>query len=365
LTLGNPEPVLAAGLFAIFAIVLLAPFFSKKIQNHLEVFLFAMGVAAISLDHFLLKVVVTAPEAIVPSWNLALAEKALTDPVEITLAVLAAGIIFHFGRKKLQQLTDSMLKKVPLKAFVFGIVIALGLLSSFITAIIAALVLVEVVNALKLERRQQISLTIVACFAIGLGAALTPVGEPLSTIVIRTKLDENFWYLFNTLGKYIIPTVVALGALSVFFVKKRASVEVEQHIHETKETMKDVGMRTLNVYIFVMAIVFLGIGFTPIIEWYIKTLPPMVIYWVNSMSAILDNATLASAEIVKDMAVLQIKAALMALLISGGMLIPGNIPNIISASKLRITSREWAKLGVPLGMILMAIFFGLIFFARI
>ncbi len=29
------------------------------------------------------------------------------------------------------------------------------------------------------------------------------------------------------------------------------------------------------------------------------------------------------------------------------MLIPGNIPNIISAGKLGITSKEWARLGVP------------------
>jgi predicted cation transporter len=42
------------------------------------------------------------------------------------------------------------------------------------------------------------------------------------------------------------------------------------------------------------------------------------------------------------------------LLISGGMLIPGNIPNIISAHSLHIKSTEWARLGVPLGLIIMA-----------
>jgi len=49
------------------------------------------------------------------------------------------------------------------------------------------------------------------------------------------------------------------------------------------------------------------------------------------------------------MAELQINAALMGLLIAGGMLIPGNIPNIISANKLGITSKEWAKLGCTSG----------------
>jgi predicted cation transporter len=57
----------------------------------------------------------------------------------------------------------------------------------------------------------------------------------------------------------------------------------------------------------------------------------------------------------------QIKSALMGLLISGGMLIPGNIPNIISASKLGITSKEWARLGVPLGLASMVMYFVILF----
>jgi predicted cation transporter len=58
----------------------------------------------------------------------------------------------------------------------------------------------------------------------------------------------------------------------------------------------------------------------------------------------------------------QITAALMGLLISGGMLIPGNIPNIISAGKLGITSGEWARLGLPVGLVLNVVYFVLIFF---
>ena len=52
----------------------------------------------------------------------------------------------------------------------------------------------------------------------------------------------------------------------------------------------------------------------------------------------------------------------MGLLVFGGMLIPGNIPNIIAAGKLGITSGEYAKLGVPFGIILGAFFFVLIYF---
>ena len=361
----NPDMMLSGGLFVIFLIVLLGPFLVKKIEHNLEAFLFVMGILAISLDHFLLNVTGNAAGEIIPNWNLGLVEKALIDPVEITLAVLIAGLLFHYGRAGLKNFTDSILEKVPLKVFVFLIVVVLGLLSSVITAIIAALLLVEMVSALKLNRKTEINLVIIACFAIGLGAALTPVGEPLSTIVIKTKLQENFWYLFNQIGIYIIPGVIALGIVSMFFVGQKEKAADTLTATEEKETLKDVGIRAFKVYIFVMALVFLGIGFTPIIEWYIKALTPQILYWVNTVSAILDNATLASAEITKGMLELQINAALMGLLIAGGMLIPGNIPNIISANKLGITSKEWAKLGVPLGAVIMVVYFVVLFVAKI
>jgi predicted cation transporter len=79
------------------------------------------------------------------------------------------------------------------------------------------------------------------------------------------------------------------------------------------------------------------------------------------VSAILDNATLTAAEISPQMHMNQIRAVLMGLLISGGMLIPGNIPNIISAGKLKIRSRTWARYGVPLGLVLLVVYFAALF----
>jgi predicted cation transporter len=99
-----------------------------------------------------------------------------------------------------------------------------------------------------------------------------------------------------------------------------------------------------------------------VIEKYLLGISPQIIYWVNMISAILDNATLTAAELSPAMDMVQIQAVLMGLLVSGGMLIPGNIPNIISAGKLGITSKEWAKLGVPLGLITMLIYFVWVFY---
>lgn len=120
-----------------------------------------------------------------------------------------------------------------------------------------------------------------------------------------------------------------------------------------------------KVYIFVVALVLLGEGLQPLAYKTIYHLRPAMLYWVNIVSAALDNATLAAIEIVPDMTERTLKFPLVSLILAGGMLIPGNIPNIICASKLKIKSKEWAKIGVPPGLTLMSLYFAaLIIFVR-
>ena len=260
---------------------------------------------------------------------------------------------------------NSITKVVPIKIIVFLIVAILGLSSSMITAIIAALLLVELMNCMPFDRQTKINLIIIACFSIGLGAVLTPVGEPLSTIAI-TKLqgdpyNAGFFFLFNQLAIYIVPGCLAMGLLAMFFTGKAKTMECKV-TEEEDGGLRDVVIRALKVYVFVMALLLLGGGMKVIIDKYILGISPEIIYWVNMISAILDNATLTAAEISPRMDIVQIQAVLMGLLISGGMLIPGNIPNIICAGKMGISSKEWAKLGVPLGLVLMAIYFVWVFY---
>jgi predicted cation transporter len=211
---------------------------------------------------------------------------------------------------------------------------------------------------LPLHRHAEINLTIIACFAIGLGAALTPLGEPLSTIVV-SKLSgapyhATFYYLFDLLVFYVVPAVVILGIVGIFLVREAPEDTGESLAAEDEEEkLSEVFIRAGKVYIFVMALIFLGAGFKPLIDTYLLKLPSQILFWVNIVSAILDNATLAAAEISPSLSEAQIKSALLGLLISGGILIPGNIPNIIAAHALHIKSTEWAKLGVPLGLVIM------------
>ena len=331
------------GLCLIFVVVLIGPFLNKKIEANLEAFLFIMGAISASLSN---------------AWSAEVIQEGFVAPINITLAVLAAGVLFHYLRRYIDHAMRRILITVPLGAIVCAGIIILGLLSSIISAIIAALLLVELITVLPLHRHAEINLTIIACFAIGLGAALTPLGEPLSTIVV-SKLSgppyhATFYYLFNLLASSVIPAVVVLGIIGIFLVVEKPEDTGESlAAEEEKEKLSEVFVRAAKVYMFVMALIFLGAGFKPLMDTYVLKLPSQILFWVNMVSAILDNATLAAAEIGPSLSTAQIKSAILGLLIAGGMLIPGNIPNIIAAHALHIKSTEWARLGVPLGLVIM------------
>ena len=356
-------------LFCIFIIVLALPFKVKKIEENLEAFLFLCGIAALSVASF------ATLHGETFGWTNAIVIEALTAPVMITTVasipvgivqiVLIMGLILYYAHTQITGAIQTMVNRVPLSVIVFCLICSLGIISSIISAILAAIILVEIVSTLPLGRQEKIGVTVISCFSIGLGAALTPLGEPLSTIAI-SKLSGDpyhagFTFLFDLLGIYILPGIVALGILGVVFLQRKGTGNEGHECRLVRESIRDVVIRAGKVYLFIMALVFLGEGFKPLILEYIIRIPSEGLFWVNIVSAVLDNATLAAAEIGPQLSLIQIKSTLMGLLIAGGMLIPGNIPNIIAAGKMGITSKEWARYGVPLGFALMLIFFAILF----
>ncbi len=332
------------GLVIILVLVLFLPFSVKKVEHNLELFLFIMGVAAALVSGMMDKHLIT---------------KALVDPINITIAVLVAGLITKWAQSPLEKSILALSRILTPRIFLALTIIILGLASSIITAIIAAIILVIVINVLPLDRKSEIRFTVLACFAIGLGAALTPIGEPLSTITV-SKMNKDFFYLIDLIGVETIPAVLIFGILSMFLVKPQKSSDGLKS-EENSENYKEIFIRSAKIYLFVMGLTFLGHGFEPLINEYILGLHPMLLYWINMISAVLDNATLAAAEISPAMDGETVRAILLGLLISGGMLIPGNIPNIIAAGKLNITSKEWARFGVPVGLLTMVIYFIVLF----
>lgn len=339
------EITVIIGLGLIMGLVLVLPFSVRWVEEELEAFLLVMGCLAVTMSGL---------------WNWHLVGEALTEPVKISAAVLVFGLLFRWCRDVIRNRVSQLARGLGLPYFLFALVVGLGIISSVVTAIIAALVLVEVISGLRIARDKERSIVIVACFSIGLGAALTPIGEPLSTIA-TAKLSgpphsAGFFFLARLLWPWIVTGIVLLGLLAAGFVGRQVSME-EGLTEDAPESYPDITIRAAKVYAFVAALLLLGHGFAPLIDRYLVRMPEAALYWVNMVSAVLDNATLAAAEISPLMSLAKIQFLLMGLLISGGMLIPGNIPNIICARKLGITSREWAGLGVPLGLALMLAYF--------
>lgn len=322
------------------ALVLLLPFFIRRVEEELEAFLFVMGVCAVSLSHL---------------WSRHLVFEVVEEPIKIAAAVLIFGFLFRLFRDSIRRNISRMAQGMGIRFFLFSVVVGLGLFSGVITAIISALILVEVISGLSLSEEDERRIVILACYSIGLGAALTPIGEPLSTIATAKLSGEphhaDFFFLARLLWPWVLGGCLILGALAIWKIEKGTSRK--SLTEDAPETLGGIFIRAGKVYVFVAALVLLGKGFMPIVDRYLLAMPKEALYWLNMISAVLDNATLAAAEISPKMDVMRIEYVLLGLLISGGMLIPGNIPNIICANKLGIKSRDWARGALPLGLILM------------
>ncbi|MFD2043127.1 DUF1646 family protein [Ornithinibacillus salinisoli] len=332
------------GLIVILILVLCLPFFVKPIERNLEFFLFVMGFIAAMISGVL---------------DQGLWIRALKNPIYITLVVMVASLFFKWLRQPIQRIIRKVTQTLEINVFLTMMIVLLGLLSSVITAIVAAIVLVFIISMLRIDRETEIRAVILSCFSIGFGSVLTPVGEPLATIT-TSKLDQSFSFLFHLIGMEVILGVLAIGIFALFFLKPKRIVREEGG--DNSESYVTIFSRSLKIYLFVMGLTLLGSSYETIVNQYLLDLNTGFLYWINIVSAVLDNATLAAAEISPAMQVDTIRFILLSLIISGGMLIPGNIPNIIAANKLGITSKEWAKYGLPIGITIMTILFAYLTF---
>lgn len=335
-----------ASLALIMALVLVLPFSVKRVEEELELFLLVMGCAAMTVSGL---------------WNWHIVKESLVEPVKISAAVLAAGYLFRAWRSRIEGFIERLERRIGVSHSLFVLIIVLAFLSSLLTAIVAALVLCEIISHLKLDRPSRVRAAVYACYAIGLGAALTPLGEPLSTIV-TAKLrgaphNADFFWLARLLLLWVAPAIIAVAALAAYWRPLGREAADKQGAYISRETHKDLFLRAGKVYVFVAALVYLGEGLSPVAERIIPALKGWQLYWLGITSAALDNATLAAAGMSPSMSREQILSFTLSLLVSGGLLIPGNIPNIISAAKLDIKSREWAKTAIPAGAALLIIYF--------
>jgi predicted cation transporter len=350
---GSPAPAMAVGLFSLVVAILVLPFAFRKIEENLEPFFLVIGAAALTVSGL---------------WDTALLWQALKAPVMIGRwpigifqVVLALGLLIHAFNPPFTRWVLRLAKRLGHRVFIFLLIALAGLLSGVISVILAASLLIEIVVALPLARADRKRLIVIACFAAGMGACLTPLGEPLSTILVAKLAGPphhaGFFFPLRHFGIPIIVGVLGLAGWGARSLGPRmADLPQGAHAHDL-ETPRTIVVRALRIYIFIAALVLIGEGFKPLMVWYLIKIPPAALYWINTSSAVLDNATLAAIEIGPSMSLSQITGIVLGLCISGGMLIPGNIPNIVAAGRLKISMKEWAAVGVPIGLILMTIYF--------
>jgi predicted cation transporter len=262
--------------------------------------------------------------------------------------------MFRLLKVRLDQFFSGAIRIFGQRWLCFGLTIVLGLLAGFITAVVAALVFAEAISLLRLDRTAEINATVFGCFAIGLGAVLTPLGMPASTLVL-TALHADFWYLARLLGPFVAAGIVLVAIPTLFLPFGEG--EPAPPLGVGSDSWAPVLIRAGKVYIFIAGLVGLSAGLRPVVDVYLRHLPGAFLFWLNTISAVVDNATLAAVEIGPTLSLSQQRFALLGLLISGGMLIPGNIPNIVAASRLGINSREWAEHGLRTGMLLLILCF--------
>ena len=355
----EPQPDLLVGLGIILTLVFVLPFVSKKVEENLEPFFFVMGLMGIAVN--VAAGILDDPEILYTVFKTAATTPVSIAglPIGITQAVLIFGLLFYYYNEKLRRWVEWMVRRLGLPVMAFTLTLVLGLTSSVISVIVSAVILAEVVASLPIDRRSKVEFTVIAAFALGLGAALTPIGEPLSTIAV-SKRGAEFDYLLRLLGPYVVPGVVVLSLYAALRMRNAKIVEGEGF--EYHETLRSVVIRAVKVYMFVAALELLGTSLLPLTVWYFSKMESWMLYWVNTISAVVDNATLTAAEISPPpyMTDEQVRSALMSLLVSGGMLIPGNIPNIVAAGRLKIGMKEWARYGVPIGLVLLLAYFAVL-----
>lgn len=325
--------------------LLVWPLASRWVESHLELFLLGVGAAAVTVRG---------------GWSVDFLYETLNYPVNVAFIVLIVSVIFNNYSRYIFRVLFAFFKKLEPRYSFAVLIFLLGMTSSLVSVTVSALILAEVLKVVNLERSATVRITVFACYAIGLGAVLTPLAEPLG-LSINNALSgpphyADFFFLLKHFFWWIAPAVLLLSAAAGFSARN-AGTTLQMHIREDKETYASMLRRTLHIYMFVAALNLISTGLRPLAQSTITHLGGKVLFLANAVSVIIDNATLAAIEIVPSISMNDLVYMVIGLAAFGSMLVQGNLPNIVAAEKLGIKSREWASVAVPTGLVLMGGYF--------
>ena len=335
----------------VVANLLVWPLASRWVESHLEIFLLAVGAAAVTISG---------------GWSVDFIYETLQYPVNVAFIVLVVSVIFNNYSRYIFRVLFAFFRKLEPQYSFALLVFLLGITSSLVSVTVAALVLAEVLKVVNLERLSTVRITVFACYAIGLGAVLTPLAETLGLIINNALTGAphfaDFFFLMRHFFVWIAPAILLLSAAAGYSAR-HAGTTMQMHIREDKETYGSMLRRTWHIYMFVAALNLISAGLRPLAQSTITHLGGKVLFLANAVSVIIDNATLAAIEIVPTISMNDLIYMVIGLAAFGSMLVQGNLPNIVAAEKLGIKSREWASVAVPTGLVMMGAYFIILWIA--
>jgi predicted cation transporter len=97
-----------------------------------------------------------------------------------------------------------------------------------------------------MDKRYETFLVILACFSIGMGAALTPIGEPLSTIAIAKlkggRYNADSLFMLHTIGSYITSGLILISTAGLL-LRGNGVNNHESLSEDYPEPLKIIGLR--------------------------------------------------------------------------------------------------------------------------
>ncbi len=332
--------------------LLVGPLVSKWVENHLELFLLIIGAAAVTVTRL---------------WSHSFIYETLNAPVNVAFIVLVVSIIFNYYSRYIFRILFILFRYFEPRYSFAILVLLLGFTSSIFSVTVAALILAEVLQVVNLERTQTVKVTVFACYAIGLGAILLPLADPLGLVIYNqlanSSYKADFFFVFRQFFWWIAPAITLLALVAGYTVR-HADTQMKLHICEDKEDYKSMLRRTWHIYLFVAALHLISTGLRPFAQSTIAHLSGKILFWANASSVIIDNATLAAIEVTPSVNLHNLTYMVIGLVAFGSMLVQGNLPNIVAAEKLGIKSREWARIAVPTGLVLTSGYFIALWFLQ-
>ena len=334
---------LLLGLVAVCLLVM--PLAVRWVESHLELFLLAIGAVAVTISG---------------GWSGQLVRHTLSAPVYVSFIVVVVSVIFNNYSRYIFRVLFAFFRALEPRYSFALLIFLLGMTSSLVSVTVSALVLAEVLKVVNLEHDTMVKITVFACYAIGLGAVLTPLAEPMGLVISQALAGPphhaDFFFLLRHFWGWITPAVCLL-AVAAGYTARHAGTTLQMHIREDKETYSSILHRTGHIYMFVAALTLISAGLRPLAQSTITHLGGKVLFLANAVSVIIDNATLAAIEIVPSISMNDLTCMIIGLAAFGSMLVQGNLPNIVAAEKLGIKGRQWAAVAVPTGLLLMAGYF--------